>query len=490
MMHIERSTRYAVDFCFLTALAMIMVSCSSPSGPELEPEPEPKLTQIETTIPQLTQYKTANIHLQANNPDTLKELTLTETTPTGETNTYTATPNATRWDTTLTRTYNQPGTLDLELTIDTKHPEHTTEHWNQQPTIQPTPYVEEQTIHAHNFFTQEPVNGHLTLPGHRTFELTNGQTTITREDKIHADSLANGLYRILFEPENGYIENSRKLRPDENQEIHLDILPEEHGPWEWDVHERNLRTRDWDTPGIKFTYRWPGTPENPAEIAIYLYDERYGINCDEARGKCFREPTNEEEESWVAPEEFLADVEQVHQELDEMIPNVTFRYARESQEDVPDYGHQTDHLAIYHAGSPDVPFSLSRGFWFADEDFIETGNGRNQGGYVYNAVLDRKTPIGEQPPSLLGAVRIDAIENMGIAPGSNADVIKGPSDPNHREWEPRVPYMLQVWYSESRPAYSGVYDLEEFGTRGLANKEGGYTTLIRDYANSTGRRTP
>ena len=100
---------------------------------------QPYETNIQETIPELTQYQEATIQLEVSDQDTLKELLLTEITPAGDTKKHEITPQTTTWDTTLTRTYDQPGNLVLELDIQTNNEHKPTKKYTHTTSLQKNP---------------------------------------------------------------------------------------------------------------------------------------------------------------------------------------------------------------------------------------------------------------------------------------------------------------------------------------------------------------
>ena len=341
-------------------------------------------------------------------------------------------------------------------------------------------YADGVTLQAHNLFTEEPVNGHITFPGHRTVELVNGQATITADDQIHADSLAQGKYRILLEPEDGYVNHSRILRPNNQGDIPgIDVLPNEYTSadgseeWTYEDHKGHL----WATGTVgnpephRIAFRW----EEGAKIHAYFYDESIAVSCSEFgydfNAYCAKQT---DDENLLASEQYLKDTKQVFEELDNKVPNVTVDIIVESEEEVPHIMRNIDknpaEYAVYVAGDPTASFAI-------------TASLQEDEGWLYSATMFQQT----DPPVTNINLQTSRIDGLEMIPGLNTNQKEGDTTrPGDWEYTPLVkPLIKSIW---SRPAGTGYFELDHDRVythpthkEPLPNKDGGYTAIVKDY---------
>ncbi len=253
----------------------------------------------------------------------------------------------------------------------------------------------ETTVQVQDFFTQEPVTGSLTLRGNRTVPVVNGEASLSRFEKVHKDSLENGLYRILLEA-SGYVTHSSILTPKEDGLREVNVLPEQAEDWSYELYADHLYPT---SQGDVLTQRL----KDGETYTVWIYRNHYFEGCENNTRSCAVESSDT---NLLGSESYLNDAGAVWTQTNSYLLNVDI----EVKEDTKDSGFPTKTQeqtnVVLASGSPGVPFSITQGHR------INHPAGEVNNNYIHHVIMFQRT----DPPATftIWAVWADVINSLAL----------------------------------------------------------------------------
>ncbi len=415
------------------SMAAMLVSCDKGGGPP-EPDPDPapgNVTAVAEAPASLYEGQSGEWSASCDAEDGLARMKIFYDAPNGSFEKELSVSGTSK-DTTFTTSHTAQGNASLQVRCegDYEFGVNPIDFDDDNVNVDRNPYAT-TSISIEDFFDGSVVNGSLTFPGSKTFTTTNGVVSINQEDRISRDSLEQGLYRIVFETENEYVNHSSKLKM-ENYEIEsLRILPQERGDWN---HQDYLNHLIRESENVLASERW----ENGIELDVFLYDSSAFVADASVPGARAQETTSTDS---LADKHFIDDAETVYNMLNDMIPGLTINVYRESCDTDVEFPKSTlenyeNHRYITVGGRPNAPFAISQG---------KSRDGRK----VLNASMHQQTDP-RAAVNLFG-VLADALQTLGPNNQGRENDTVSP----YSEYTGLVQPMLDVLYS--RPIASGKY---------------------------------